>query len=108
MLKKFFVSTILLSFIMMTPAHASKKTAALQASLDKSCEDARTIALQPLRLDIYNECLNKFKKDKKTCQEEADAYNGRRINGAPRFYELPQCEKAFNFRKKTNEENSVR
>ena len=108
MLDKLFISTCLLIFIMMNPAHASKKTAALQKNLDQACEEARTIALLPLRSDIYNECVNKFKKDKNTCLKEVNVYNGRRINGAPRFYELPECQKAFNLRDKTNKENSVR
>lgn len=34
------------------------------------------------------------------CLSEAKIYNGNRINGAPLFYELPACEKAFVFRKK--------
>lgn len=66
-----------------------------QQQLDKACELARQEALIPRKKIIYNECINKFKKDKKVCKEEANAYNGNRINGAPLFYDLPACEKAF-------------
>ena len=71
-----------------------------QAKLDKACEDARDIALKPRRKEIYLECRQKFKKSKAICKEEAKVFNGNRINGAPMFYELPACEKAFKFRKK--------
>lgn len=70
-----------------------------QAKLDKACEAARQVALKPRQDEIYHECLTKFKKSKLVCQQEADVYNGNRINGAPMFYELPACEKAFTFRK---------
>lgn len=68
-----------------------------QKALDKACEDARQIALKPLREDIYKECLQDG-KSKSECKSNAAAYNGNRINGAPRFYELPPCVKAFEFR----------
>ncbi|AAZ28469.1 hypothetical protein [Colwellia psychrerythraea] len=71
-----------------------------QAKLDQACEDARQIALAPRRKEIYQECIQKFKKSEAVCLSEAKAYNGNRINGAPLFYELPACEKAFAFRKK--------
>jgi hypothetical protein len=112
MLKTTFFSMFMLSLVMTHYAHAksytAKKTAQLQANLDQACEDVRDIALEPLRTDIYNECVDKFKKDQDICREEAAVYNGRRINGAPRFYELPECQKAFELREKTKKENAVR
>lgn len=74
-----------------------------QVALDKACEDARNIALKPRRKEIYLECKNKFKKSDSVCKSDAKAYNGNRIGGAPMFYELPACEKAFQFRKKQNQ-----
>ena len=73
-----------------------------QAELDKACEAARQIKLEPRRKEIYKECREKFKKEKSVCKKEAKAYNGNRINGAPMFYEIPACVKAFNYRKKQN------
>jgi hypothetical protein len=72
-----------------------------QAELDKACESARQVALKPRKIEIYSECLTKFKKSKSVCQQEADTYNGNRINGAPMFYELLACENAFKFRNKS-------
>lgn len=74
-----------------------------QKKLDQACESARQIALKPRRNEIYQECRHKFKKSESVCHNEAKAYNGNRINGAPLFYELPACEKAFAFRKKNTE-----
>ena len=91
------IIVLMTSYSSVTMAHA---TSTKQAKLDKACESARQKALEPRKKEIYQECLTKFKKDKSVCQQEADTYNGNRINGAPMFYELPACEKAFEFRKK--------
>ena len=72
-----------------------------QNKLDAACEEARQVALTPQKKQIYQECVNKFGKSKSICQSEADAYNGNRPNGAPMFYELAPCEKAFDYRKKS-------
>lgn len=73
-----------------------------QSILDKACEDARQEALKPRRLEIYNECRDKFKKSEEVCKRDAQAFNGRRIGGAPMFYDLPACVEAFNYNKKHN------
>ncbi|PHR85379.1 MAG: hypothetical protein COA59_03240 [Colwellia sp.] len=97
--KELFIAIILFTFnSTIAQAEATKNK---QAELDKSCEDARQIALKPRKDDIFHECLTKFKKSKSVCQQEADIYNGNRIKGAPMFYELPECEKAFQFRKES-------
>jgi len=69
-----------------------------QAELDRRCEAARNEALEPIRNDIYQECLEKKRGDEAYCRRDADGYNGERIGGSPRFYELPECEEAFEFR----------
>jgi len=79
-------------------AAADKDDAATQAELDRRCEAARDRALKPVREDIYRECLEKKRGDEAFCRRDADGYNGDRIGGAPRFYDLPECEKAFEFR----------
>ena len=77
---------------------ADQSDAEKQAELDQSCEAARERKLAPIREDIYSECLEKKQGDAAYCRRSADAYNGNRPGGAPRFYELPECEAAFNFR----------
>ena len=69
-----------------------------QAELDRLCEEARDEELVPIRDQIYTECLEGEKGDENYCRRYADGYNGTRIGGAPRFYELPECERAFEFR----------
>ena len=78
---------------------AQDRRQARQAELDRECETARQAALQPKREDIYQECINKFKKEEGVCRSEANAYNGYRISGAPLYYDLPECVQAFDYRK---------
>ena len=70
-----------------------------QAELDAACEAARQAALVPKREEIYQECIEKFKKDAAVCEEEAAGYNGNRVGRTPLFYDLPECETAFENRK---------
>lgn len=96
----FFLVFIISSIGLITIASASQTK---QSTLDKACESARQKALLPRKKEIYKECINKFKKEEKICQEEANAFNGNRINGAPMFYELPECVKAFEYQKKNRQ-----
>ena len=77
---------------------ADQSDADKQVELDQRCEAARQRKLAPIREDIYRECLEKKQGDAAYCRRSADTYNGNRPGGAPRFYELPECEAAFNFR----------
>ena len=53
---------------------------------------------RPSGKKIYTECIDGRKGDEAYCRRYADGYNGERIGGSPRFYELPECESAFKFR----------
>jgi hypothetical protein len=70
-----------------------------QAELDAACETARQAALAPKKAEIYQECIDKFKKSVAVCEQEADGYNGNRVGRTPLFYGLPECEAAFEHRK---------
>ncbi len=72
--------------------------AELQAELDRRCEDARELKLAPIREEIFAECLDKKQGDEAFCGRYAAGYNGNRIGASPRFYELPECQAAFEFR----------
>jgi hypothetical protein len=72
---------------------------ARQAELDQACEAARQVALAPRREEIYEECLGRPGRDEPACRNEANGYNGNRIGGAPLFYDLPECEEAFDYRR---------
>lgn len=69
-----------------------------QAELDAACEAARQAALAPKRAEIYQECVDKFKKSAEVCEQEAGGYNGNRVGATPLFYDLPECEAAFEYR----------
>lgn len=95
----------LLILLLLLPAICNTSNAAddaqgKQAELDAACEAARQIALEPRRSDIYQECVDKFKKSTGVCEQEAAAYNGNRIGGSPLFYDLPACEAAFEYQNK--------
>ncbi len=79
-------------------AGSEQSDAEKQADLDRRCEAARDVALGPIRDDVYKDCLEKKRGDEAYCRRDADGYNGERIGGSPRFYELPECELAFEFR----------
>ena len=72
-----------------------------QAGLDAACEAARQAALAPRKAEIYQECIDKFKKSGEICEQEADGYNGNRVGRSPLFYDLPECEAAFDYRNKS-------
>jgi hypothetical protein len=80
-------------------ADTAQERQARQAELDRQCEAARQVALAPKRQEIYNECINHFGKEEAVCRNEANAYNGYRIGGAPLYYDLPECVEAFEFSK---------
>lgn len=95
---------IFLNSIEINAKEISPKRLKQQVLLDQKCEKDRHKALAPRRKEIYKECLTVFKKSEKVCKEDAAAYNGRRINGAPLFYEKPSCVKAFDYRQETKKE----
>lgn len=98
-MKKFLVLAV--SLLCVTAGYCGESEAdrnQKQMELDNKCEDARQIALAPLKQNIFQECLDK-KKDKLVCKNEADEYNGGRANRGPMFYNLPECEKAFKYKK---------
>jgi hypothetical protein len=70
-----------------------------QAELDRACEAARQVALAPRRQEIYEECINRSDKDEDVCRRDANGYNGNRIGGTPLYYDLPECEEAFDYRR---------
>ncbi len=70
-----------------------------QAELDAACEAARQAALAPRKAEIYQECIDKFKKSVEVCEQEANGYNGNRVGKTPLFYDLPECEAAFEYQK---------
>lgn len=72
-----------------------------QAQLDQACEAAREVKLEPIRARAFEECMNSRRNtdDAESCSRKTSGANANRIDGAPRFYDLPACEEAFEHRK---------
>ena len=79
-------------------AESAVERSAKQAELDGICEAARKKALAPMKRDIFQECLTNGKEEE-VCQAEADGFNGARVGRGPLFYDLPECEAAFEYQK---------
>ncbi len=67
-------------------------------ALNLECEKARARKLYPVRLKIYNECKEQGKTEE-YCDRQAAEYDGARVSGSNRYYELPECVTAFEFEK---------
>lgn len=97
-MSRFIMLTVLVA-VCASASGAEGERAARQAELDRLCEAARDRALEPLRAEIYQECVDDQRKDPGYCRRYADGFNGERVRGAPRFYELPECVEAFEFKR---------
>lgn len=73
-----------------------------QATLDAACEQAREVKLTPLREQMTADCIAEGKLDKTQCEAEYANHSGRVGNSQLPFYDLPECEKAFQNRKSTS------
>jgi len=73
-----------------------------QAALDAACEQAREAQLAPLREQMTADCIAEGKMDQKQCEAEYANHSGRTGNRQLPFYDLPECEKAFQNRKGTS------
>ena len=66
-----------------------------QATLDATCEQAREAQLAPMREQMTADCIAEGKMDKKQCEAEYANHSGRTGYRQLPFYDLPDCEKAF-------------
>ena len=67
-----------------------------QAELDAACEQAREKKLAPLRQNMVQECIAKGEKSADECNRYYAEWDGGRGAGqSKRFYDLPECERAF-------------
>mgnify|MGYP001814665847 CR=1 FL=1 len=73
-----------------------------QATLDAACEQAREAQLAPMREQMTADCIAEGKMDKKQCEAEYANHSGRTGNRQLPYYDLPECEKAFQNRKGTS------
>ncbi len=73
---------------------------AKQAELDAACEVARQNKLILVRAELIEECVEtKQLADRATCERFYADYGESSANQAPLFYDLPECEKAHEYRR---------
>ena len=70
-----------------------------QAELDAACEAARQEKLARERARHVEECVRtRLLADRETCERFYADYGESAANRAPLFYDLPECEKAHEYR----------
>ena len=71
-----------------------------QADLDAACEADREAKLAPMRAEFVEECVEKEQRpDRASCERFYADFGNQSGNRAPLFYDLPSCEKAFEYRR---------
>ena len=73
--------------------------AAEQAQLDRACEAAREARLAPLREAAIRDCMRKPGKDRAACERLHGHYGERSGSRPALFYDLPECERAFEYQR---------
>lgn len=95
---RFFIFT-LSAMLSANAAGAGESREEIQAQLDGQCEVARQMKLAPLRKQFVEECVaNEELPDRGECERFYSDYGNRTGGRAPLFYDLPECEKAFEYR----------
>lgn len=93
--------------VFIIPCHAIGKgdnRITRQAQLDADCEAAREEKLAPEREKYIEECVrDKVKESREACEHFYSDYGARAGTRAPLYYDLPECAKAFDFRKSYRE-----
>ena len=91
-----------LCWLSVTPVQASHLSEAEVVTLEQACEVARERKLQPEKAALLQQCLAERELDRAVCEQRAGEY-GERTTGAIRrlgkYYDLPECEKAYAARK---------
>ena len=78
---------------------AKQDRATQQKEMDAACEVAREDKLAPLRQQYVEECVQqKQQPDRAACERFYSDYGARSGDRLPLFYELPECEAAFDYR----------
>jgi hypothetical protein len=97
---KAFQITVFVTLIILTinPAMAKESREQKQARLDGVCEVARQKKLTPMKEKFVEECVaNKELPSRDECVTFYADYGNRMGGRAPLFYDLPECEVAFEY-----------
>lgn len=91
---------VVMAVFVFMPAFADNRAEEKQQSrLDAACEAAREQKLAPLREKYERECVEDWGRSEAYCERFYRDYGNPTRDGRPAlFYDLPACEKAFDFR----------
>jgi hypothetical protein len=77
---------------------AEAEREARQAELDAACEATRETKLAIVRAELAKECVDTGQlSDLESCEQFYADYGMGSFNQAPLFYDLPECEIAFEY-----------
>ncbi len=100
-MKNVYLLLMTLLLLASTAVQANKAEAereAKQAELDAACEAARETKLAIVRAEFAEECVEKEQlSDQESCETFYADYGEGGFNRAPLFYDLPECEIAFEY-----------
>lgn len=71
---------------------------AIQQQLDQACEAVRLVKLQPIREKYAAECVAEWDRSQDYCDRFYSNYGNAGGDTPVLFYDLPECEKAWNYR----------
>jgi hypothetical protein len=89
------LTIILMGFFI--PAIAEDRQA-IQQQLDQACEAVRLEKLQPIREKYAAECVAEWDRSQEYCDRFYSDYGNQGGDQPVLFYDLPECEKAWNYR----------
>lgn len=94
-----FVLSLALSYSV-AAGETEEQRKARQAELDAACERARQEKLAEVRARYTEECVAKGQRpDRASCERFYADYGESSAQGAPLFYDLPECVAAFEYRR---------
>ena len=93
--------TLMITSLSVLSSETGKERETKQAELDAICETARQEKLIQVRAEYVEECIEKKQRpDRASCERfYADYGESAGGNQVPLFYDLPECEKADDFRR---------
>ena len=92
------ISVVLALSLISVDGMADRNRDRNQAELDAACEAAREKKLAPMRAQYIEDCVkNQEQPDRRSCEVFYSDFGAQSGNRAPLFYDLPECEAAFDF-----------
>ena len=71
-----------------------------QQQLDEACETARLDKLTPIREKYAAECVAEWDRSQQYCDRFYSDYGNKGGDQPVLFYDLPECEKAWNYQQR--------